>query len=165
MRVVTYTSSTSLPPTIFSEKTLLQNTQTQLSYTHVHFTNTTEINTNCDILAVNAAALSTEHLDIVKRRFRRTIIWSDDIVKSVLWFVEAFAKDPSRHYIVVSSNASVHVQERESSEVFLEDTVPVHAAKSSPGREYLDCKIKELQQEDRSIEKIFNRLSLMKGHQ
>lgn len=167
MQILTYTSSTRLPPTIFTENTLLQNTQTRLSYTHIHFTNTTEVNTNCDVLAVDATALTADDLETVKRRYCKTIVWSDNVVETVLWFMETFNKDPYRHYVVTSSNSVVSVEERNSGEAIHKDpveTVPTAEEEkdNTTARRYLEAKFGELSDGDKSIEKIFTRLSLMR---
>jgi hypothetical protein len=167
MRIVTYTSSLMLPPTIFTSRTLLQNTQTRLSYTHVHFTNTTAVNLNCDLLAIDSSSLGEEDLEKIKVRYGKNIAWSCDIIDAVLWFMESFTRNPSKYYLVVGGSGEFEALERNEECASREE--PEEEPGEEPGEEcgdgarYLQSKFEELQEEDKAVQKIFSRLSLMHG--
>jgi hypothetical protein len=165
MRILTYTSSLALPPTIFTSRTLLQNTQTKLSYTHIYFTDSTAAGPACDLLAVDSSSLKAEDLEVAKAGYNRTIIWSSDIVNAVLWFVESFDADPSKCYLVVGARDGFTAHERDVADHTSspEPHVDVSTHEEREGQRYLQNKFRELQEEDRVVQKIFSRLSLMQG--
>lgn len=165
MKIITYASSIKLPPTIFTRKTLLQNTQTRLSYTHVYFTNDMDVDADCDILAMYMDSLNEESLKAVEKRYSKTIIWSDDAVNTVLWFLETFDRNPHKCYVVVNNKNNMNVSERDvigvAQEKYMKETVP-ESNTNNAIEEYLDHNFNELRKKNASVERIFSRLSLMK---
>ncbi|CAD26649.1 hypothetical protein [Encephalitozoon cuniculi GB-M1] len=163
VRIVTYSSSIDLPPTMFIRGTLLQNTQMKLSYTHIHFTGAVKPIPVCDILAVEGNMVSIDALEEMKKVYHKTILWSKDVVSTAIWFVENFDVSLDKSYVVIS-NSNTTIEERDISGPVSEGALldPKIEYKKSIGEDYLDRKFNSLE-EKKAIESIFSRLRLAKN--
>lgn len=160
---MTYSSSISLPPTIFIGNTLLQNTQMKLSYTHIHFTDSPKDIAACDILVVDGNIMSVDTLEDLKKIHSKTILWSKDIMNDIVWLVEKFDKASDKNYIVII-NGHVNVEERDAGNHTSQKTSldPKTESKEDPTRSYLDLKFSNLEKR-RPVESIFSRLHLSRS--
>ncbi|AFM98350.1 hypothetical protein EHEL_051410 [Encephalitozoon hellem ATCC 50504] len=163
VRIITYSSSISLPPTIFIRNTLFRNTQMKLSYTHVHFIDAPEAIAVCDILVVDGNSVSVDTLDELKKVHPKTILWCKDIVNDATWFLEKFGEAVDRSYVVVI-NDGVNVEERDA------EDYPLQKLPLDPRLEseedlvgvYLDRKFSNLEKR-KPVESIFSRLHLSRN--
>ncbi|AFN83066.1 hypothetical protein EROM_051360 [Encephalitozoon romaleae SJ-2008] len=163
VRIITYSSSISLPPTMFIRNTLLQNIQMKLSYTHIHFTDSLEDISTCDILVVDGNIMSVDTLEDLKKIHSKTILWTKDMVNDTIWLVEKFDKASDKNYIAII-NGHVNVEERdaESHAPQKPSLGPKTESKEDPKRSYLDLKFSNLEKR-RPIESIFSRLHLSRN--
>ncbi|ADM11582.1 uncharacterized protein Eint_051350 [Encephalitozoon intestinalis ATCC 50506] len=166
VRIVTYSSPMSFPPTMFIGNTLLQNTQMKLSYTHIHFTNNVKAISPCDILVVDGNFVPMNALEEAKKVHSKTILWSRDVINSAVWLIEKFSASPTKSYIIVVDD-STSIEERDfSSDIDLEASPSLPDLKVEPQKnsteDYLEDKFSSLEKK-KPVESIFSRLHLSKN--